>query len=103
MKINEYAKAAAATAIYPKDSGAEYCMLGLVSEIGELASLMKRAIRDGAEPGEKLMAEMGDIAWYWVMLCRELDLDPAEVLRHNVEKLSSRLHRGALRGSGDDR
>lgn len=54
--------------------GLEYLRLGLVSEVGEVAGVLKRIIRDGW-PVEvwrpKLVLELGDVAWYAVVYLYE--------------------------------
>ncbi len=47
--------------------GRKYLRLGLVSEIGEVAGVLKRIIRDGWTMEvwrSKLILEIGDVAWY---------------------------------------
>ncbi len=47
MEINDYCKATYQTVIYKNDKNKiDYLMLGLVSEVGELASIFKRVYRD---------------------------------------------------------
>jgi hypothetical protein len=63
--LNQYQKLSSATAIYPKDAGLIYTVLGLVSESGELAGKLKKIIRDkGGEFGEDernaMRCELGD-------------------------------------------
>ena len=38
--------------------------------------------------------ELGDIMWYWINMCRALNLDPNAVIAENVEKLKSRYPGG---------
>lgn len=48
-------------------AGLEYLRLGLVSEVGEVAGVLKRILRDGWPMGvwrQKLVLELGDVAWY---------------------------------------
>lgn len=55
-------------------AGLEYLRLGLVSEVGEVAGVLKRIIRDGW-PVEvwrpKLVIELGDVAWYVAVMSYE--------------------------------
>ncbi len=110
MKIGEYSEQAKETAVYPDkgEGNFVYPALGLAGEAGEVAEKVKKILRDdGGELGEtkkkQLSDELGDVLWYWATLCRELDLDPAEVARQNVAKLNDRAERGCLGGSGDRR
>ena len=41
-----------------------------------------------------LKRELGDIMWYWISACRALNLDPNEVIKENVKKLSDRYPEG---------
>ena len=50
-----------------------------------------------------LLAEAGDVGWYWAGVCHDLGASLSEVARQNLEKLASRKERGKLHGSGDDR
>jgi len=106
MKIEEYQDFTRTTAIYPKSNAIEYLALGLVSEAGEVAGVVKKKIRDNTYSLEyklKLKKEMGDCFWYLARLCDELNLTIEEVLEVNVAKLSSRKERDKLTGDGDDR
>lgn len=95
------------TAIYPKDKNVEYLVLGLVSESGEVAGVLKKYIRDGfskEELKEKLIAELGDCFWYLARLCDEvLEMKMDEVMELNQKKLEDRKKRDVLKGSGDYR
>ena len=41
--------------------------------------------------------------WYIAALCRDLEIDMAEVALKNLSKLKSRQERGTIQGSGDNR
>ncbi len=48
-------------------SALTYALLGLKSELGEVAGVEKRALRDGVSPEEtteSLILELGDVCWY---------------------------------------
>ena len=94
------------TAIFPEEKALEYLGLGLASEGGEVAGVIKKAIRDNTyslEVRDKIKAELGDLCWYIAQICQHLNLDFEEVLETNVKKLSSRKERNQLTGDGDDR
>lgn len=92
------------TAIYPEDGALEYLVLGLLSEAGEIAGKLKKSIRDGVElDNDAFMAEVGDCLWYIARIAAEQDTFLSDVAKMNVEKLSSRLERNVLGGSGDER
>jgi NTP pyrophosphatase (non-canonical NTP hydrolase) len=85
-----------------------YPTLGLVNEAGELAGKVKKIFRDKAgkiseEDRQALKGELGDVLWYLAQICTELDITMEEVASSNLEKLFSRLARGAIKGEGDNR
>lgn len=113
MNLNEYQEKSRGTAKYP-DAGdtLQYPVLGLVSEAGEIASKCKKHIRDDGitipsqfsdEQKLELAKELGDVLWYVSQLATELGYDLDEVAQMNIEKLYSRMDRGKLGGSGDNR
>ncbi len=71
MSIEEYIRWTESTAVYPKEREQEYLRLGLLSEVGEVAGVLKRRVRDGEVAPEKLLAEMGDLLWYLARLHRD--------------------------------
>jgi len=107
MHFTDYQAAAENTAIYPRSQGLYYTILGLTSEAGEVAGILKKYIRDGEmsndELASKIRDELGDVLWYLAMVASELSLDLNEIAEHNVDKLLDRKSRGVLSGSGDDR
>jgi len=92
MTFNEYQELAIKTAIYPKERGIEYTILGLCSEAGEIAGKYKKIIRD-----------KGGILSQEETLADELGFDLDEIAKHNVQKLKDRKNRGTITGSGDFR
>lgn len=109
MTFNDYQQESRKTALYP-DLGSNfiYPTLGLAGETGEVAEKIKKIIRDdngfvSEEKRQEIKKEMGDVLWYLAQLATELGLDLDDVARSNIEKLASRLDRGALNGSGDNR
>lgn len=109
MEFGEYENKAKQTAIYPKEIGLIYCVLGLTGESGEVANKVKKIYRDEAgslalfETCSFVLEELGDVLWYVTMTARELGSSLEEVAELNVNKLSSRSERGKLQGSGDER
>ena len=77
--------------------------LGLGGETGEVLEILKKRIRDDKLDREHLKKELGDVLFYWIMLCNAFDLSPTDVMNANVEKVNGRRSRGTLQGSGDDR
>lgn len=86
-------------------TGLTYLTLGLVSEAGEVADKLKKAIRDtnGEVDPLGLMKELGDCLWYISMLANYYNHTLSEVANLNIDKLESRAQRNKLSGSGDDR
>jgi NTP pyrophosphatase (non-canonical NTP hydrolase) len=85
-----------------------YPTLGLANEAGEVAGKVKKIFRDHGgvvteEDRQALKGELGDVLWYLAQICTELGLSLEEVAESNLEKLFSRLERGAIKGDGDDR
>lgn len=102
------------TAVYP-DAGlgtkraVEYVTLGLCGEAGELANKVKKILR-GDYPSathpdvyNKLIEELGDVAWYFIAFCKELGQPPERVLKRMMEKVTDRAARGVTKGEGDER
>jgi len=109
MNFNEYQKESRKTAIYPNaGNNMVYPVLGLSGEAGEVAEKMKKIIRDddskiSEEKRAEIKKELGDVLWYIAQIATELGVDLEEVAAKNLEKLFSRLERGKLSGSGDNR
>lgn len=110
MTFDEYQKHALTTAIYNGNKMLDLChwALGLSGESGEIAEKLKKIIRDqGADPSkidrDDIKKELGDVLWYITALAHELEIDLDDVAQSNVKKLASRLQRGVVTGSGDNR
>ena len=108
MKIEEYAEAAASTAIYPKSHAILYPALGMAGEAGEVANKVKKIIRDGLDKQpedwrEQLASEIGDVLWYCAALARDLNIPLSLIAAQNRDKLAARKEAGTLGGSGDKR
>jgi NTP pyrophosphatase (non-canonical NTP hydrolase) len=104
MDFDEYQKRAKETAIYPENVKIIYTAMGLCGEAGEVANKVKKKMRGDSEiDKEDLAKEMGDVLWYISQLATDLDIRLDDIANHNIEKLSSRKHRGAVKGNGDNR
>lgn len=110
MTFDEYQKQALTTNLTKDDPFKELMqqVLGLCDEAGEVQAIFKKWIRDNdadfAQLNKKnLTKELGDILWYIAVVAHDLGIPLEEVAAANVEKLRSRLERGALQGSGDNR
>lgn len=106
MNINDYQDQAVKTAIYKHP--VIYPALGLANEAGEVLGKIKKVLRDNdgdftAEKREEIGAEIGDVLWYIAALARDMDLSMSDIAQCNLDKLNSRMARGVLGGSGDNR
>jgi len=109
MTFEEYQKKSHETAFYPVfGKGYVYPALGLASEAGEVAGVIKKIIRDekgevSEEKREVLKSELGDVLWYIAQIATEIDINLDKIAEDNITKLLSRKDRGVLGGSGDNR
>ncbi|PIP28639.1 MAG: hypothetical protein COX29_00140 [Candidatus Moranbacteria bacterium CG23_combo_of_CG06-09_8_20_14_all_35_22] len=109
MNFEEYQKKSRKTAIYPNaGENFVYPTLGLSGEAGEVAEKIKKVIRDkngvmDDESREMIEKELGDVMWYTAQLATELNLSLDDIAQKNIKKLYSRLERGKISGSGDNR
>ena len=107
--LNDYQRESRKTwNVIEMDHAIVYPTLGLVNEAGEVAGKIKKIFRDKGgviadEDREALKQELGDVLWYLTQICSELNLTLEQVAEANLEKLFSRLERGQIRGSGDNR
>ena len=110
ISMNDYQREASTTAKYPLDKGLEYCVLGLVSEAGEVAGKLKKFIRDddsdmpmSDKRHDELVSELGDVLWYVAMVATELNVSLNEIAHSNISKLKDRQQRDVISGDGDNR
>ena len=106
--LNEYQSHALETATYSRNYQVIYPALGLNGEAGEVAEKVKKVIRDndGILDDERKLAiakECGDCLWYVAVLAHDIGFTLQEIAEMNYEKLCSRVARGVLKGSGDER
>lgn len=103
MKLNEY-QAKAMTFRLPT-ANAQYAVLNLAAESGEVLGLIAKALRDGPKPDfhEQAKKELGDVLWQLAAVAADLNFSLEEVAKFNIDKLASRSDRGTLQGSGDNR
>ncbi len=97
MEINEYQKLAMRTlnpALSRKDVLINGVM-GLCGEAGEAIDIVKKHLAQGHElDREKLIRELGDVAWYLAETAYALDVSLEEVLEGNIRKLKARYPQG---------
>lgn len=112
MDLNEYQTACKRTALYKKcnvgGQAIAYCALAMAGEAGEVANLIKKAVRTegfedafyllSAQPNcqgpdnvsEKLREELGDVLWYLAALAHEAGMTLEDVAQFNLGKLAKR-------------
>ena len=97
MTINEYQELAMTTlnpALDKKDVLINGVM-GLCGESGEVIDVVKKWLAQGHELNrEKILAELGDVAWYLAEVAYALDTPLEEVLEGNINKLKKRYPEG---------
>ncbi len=97
MTINEY-QALAIRTINPKLDKMEILsngVMGLCGESGEVIDIVKKHLfQDHPLDREKLIKELGDVAWYIAETAHALDIDLETVLARNIEKLEQRYPGG---------
>ena len=111
MDFNEYQKLSRKSFVdnYKDDAlRFSYLSMGLTSECGEYANKAKKVLRDDnskitPEKREGMIDELGDVLWYLSQIAVELDIDLEDLAKRNVDKLTSRIERGKISGSGDNR
>lgn len=97
MTINEYQKLAIRT-INPRLSKVEILsngVMGLCGESGEVIDVVKKHLfQDHPLDMDKIIKELGDVAWYIAETAHALDVDLETVLVKNLEKLEKRYPDG---------
>lgn len=115
--LDAYQSFTRTTAIYPGNASSRkdgesaplaalmYCALEVCDEAGEIAGKIKKLYRDDPEGFSKTAVkyEIGDVLYPLARLCDELGISLQECMELNIEKLSDRWTREALKGSGDYR
>lgn len=69
-------------------------MLGAAAETSELLQLLKATIEGKELNVENLVAEMGDVLWYFAILCKANGLTFEELQDKNIAKLKARYPDG---------
>jgi NTP pyrophosphatase (non-canonical NTP hydrolase) len=85
---------------------AEACVMGLLSEAGEVAGVFQKLIRGDFpinEAGARLHKELGDILWHVAQIAYDNGWKLSDIAQTNLDKLESRKIRNVILGSGDDR
>ena len=97
MEINEYQKLAMRT-LNPEIDKKELILnasMGLCGESGEVIDLVKKHLfQEHDLDDEKLIKELGDVAWYLAEAATALNVDLSEILEKNIKKLENRFPEG---------
>ena len=97
MTINEYQKLAMTT-LNPELDKKDILIngvMGLCGESGEVIDIVKKHLAQGHElDKEKIIKELGDVAWYMAEIATVLEVDLEEVLILKIEKLKKRYPEG---------
>lgn len=97
MEINEYQKLAMRT-LNPEIDKKDLILnasMGLCGESGEVIDLVKKHLFQGHDLNdEKLIKELGDVAWYLAEAATALNVDLSEILEKNIKKLENRFPDG---------
>ncbi len=97
MTVNEYQQLAMTT-LNPdleKKDVLINSVMGLCGESGEAIDIVKKWLHQGHDlDRQKLVKELGDIAWYLAEAATALDLPLEDIFQGNIEKLRSRYPEG---------
>ena len=97
MTINEY-QSLAMTTLNPELNEKDVLIngvMGLCGESGEAIDIVKKWLAQGHElDREKLIKEIGDVAWYIAEIAHALGVTLEEVLQKNIDKLKARYPDG---------
>ena len=97
MTVNEYQTLAMTTlnpALDKKDVLINGVM-GLCGEAGEAIDIVKKHLAQGHElDKQKLIKELGDVAWYLAETAYALGVPLEDVFRQNLDKLKARYPQG---------
>lgn len=97
MTINEYQKLAMTT-LNPELDEKDVLIngvMGLCGESGEVIDIVKKHLAQGHElDKEKIIKELGDVAWYMAEIATVLGVELEDVFVQNIEKLKKRYPEG---------
>lgn len=107
ISLNEFQQFALSTAD-PCARDPLYLACGICEEAGEAAGKVKKAIRDNHgqfnhERSRGVAMELSDVLWYVANQAHQMGYTLSEIAELNIHKVTSRLERGTLHGSGDER
>jgi NTP pyrophosphatase (non-canonical NTP hydrolase) len=100
MTLKEYQSLALLTACKhsPFEKGLGSWILGLASEVGEIADLAHKIMGHSYPLNDKtrrkLRKALGDVLWYVAVTANHLGTDLEEIARENLAKLQERYPKG---------
>lgn len=98
MTGNEYQKLAMRTCNFKKDVETEamlsHGMLGLCSEVGELAGIYQKSYQGHPCRLDHIVKELGDCLWMIAEICEVYGVKMDDVMSTNIEKLKKRYPNG---------
>ena len=76
-----------------KDFYLKYLTLCMAGEVGELCNEIKKMERDDdnyitQSRMNKIKLELGDVLWYYIGICRKLNIDINDIMDLNYNKLN---------------
>lgn len=74
-----------------RDRLLSYLGLGMASEAGEVATEVKKLLRDGTFDEDRVAEELGDVMYHWIRLCRLLGREPADILAATRAKIDAKI------------
>ncbi len=97
MKVNDYQQLAMTT-LNPQLKEKDVLInsvMGLCGESGECIDIVKKWLAQGHDlDKDKLIDELGDVAWYLAECATALGVSLQSVLQHNLDKLRKRYPQG---------
>ena len=97
MKVNEYQELAMRT-LNPELDKKDVLInsvMGLCGESGEAVDIVKKHLFHGHPlDKEKLIKELGDVAWYLAEAATALDVPLEDIFQGNIDKLKARYPEG---------
>lgn len=95
LTANDYQRAALRTATGDKRYLLWNGVLGLCGETGEVADLLKKHKFQGHTlDRDKMVEELGDVAWYLAVTAHAIGYNLGDILTGNIEKLKVRYPDG---------
>jgi NTP pyrophosphatase (non-canonical NTP hydrolase) len=102
MNLNEYQQEALQFQLKSAKS-ISYLITGICAEAGELAGHYAKHVRDNVDKTDLILKEVGDVLWFCAAIADYYDVNLDDIAQGNLSKLKSRMERGVIQGSGDER